>query len=180
MLLFANEMLDHGKGENMTICELTKEKAHDFLAMQLQLDQETENMMFEAGERPNDINRVYNNIISNKSTGSIVFLVYEDEKCVGFLLANRGSLKRIRHSAYIVIGILSEYQGKGIGTTLFGKLIEWAENNNLKRLELTVMAHNKRGVNLYKKYGFEIEGVKRCAMFVNNAYVDEYYMAKIL
>ena len=37
----------------MDIRELSKENAHDFLAMQLQLDQETEDMLFEPGERPN-------------------------------------------------------------------------------------------------------------------------------
>jgi len=42
------------------------------------------------------------------------------------------------------------------------------------------MTHNHAGINLYKKYGFEIEGIKKCAMLVNNVYVDEYYMAKIL
>jgi RimJ/RimL family protein N-acetyltransferase len=164
----------------MIICELSKENAHEFLEMQLQLDQETDNMMFEAGERPNDIGRVINNIESNKGTGSVVFLAYVDGKCAGFLLASRGSLKRIRHGAYIVIGILNNYQGKGIGSAFFDRLMEWAENNKLKRLELTVMTHNQAGVNLYKKYGFEIEGIKRCAMFVNNVYVDEYYMARIL
>jgi len=54
----------------MVICELSKENAHDFLAMQLQLDQETDNMMFEAGERPNDIGRVINNIENNNIKSS--------------------------------------------------------------------------------------------------------------
>lgn len=164
----------------MTICELSKENAHDFLAMQLQLDRETSNMLFEAGERPNDISRVINSIDSNRETGSVVFLVYIEEKCVGFLVANRSNLKRIRHRAYIVIGVLNDYQGKGIGTALFDKLIEWAEGNNIKRLELTVMTHNHAAIKLYKKYGFEIEGIKKCSMFVNNTYVDEYYMAGVL
>jgi len=168
------------ENSSMTICELNRENAHDFIEMQLQLDQETDNMMYEVGERPNDIDRVINNLKSSKEVGSVVFLAYAEGKCVGFLLANRGSLKRIRHGAYIVIGVLNDYQGKGIGSAFFDRLMEWAENNKLKRLELTVMTHNQVGVNLYKKYGFEIEGIKRCAMFVNNVYVDEYYMAKIL
>lgn len=38
----------------------------------------------------------------------------------------------------------------------------------------------KAGMALYKKQGFEIEGVRRQALVVNNHYVDEYYMAKLL
>ena len=163
----------------MIICELNKENAHDFLEMQLQLDKETDNMLFEPDERPADINMVYRNIDGNNRTGSVVFLVYEDEKCVGFLLANRGGLKRIRHVAYVVTGVLKDYQRKGIGNALFEKLAGWARVNGLRRLELTVMTHNEAGIALYKKHGFEVEGIKKCSMFVNGVFVDEYYMAKI-
>jgi len=58
--------------------------------------------------------------------------------------------------------------------------MEWAQGNNIKRLELTVMKHNQAGIALYKKHGFEIEGIKKSSMLVNGSYVDEYYMAKIL
>ena len=164
----------------MTICELTKEHAQDFLKMQLQLDEETDDMLFEAGERPNDIERVYRNIEYTKEIGSVVLVAYQDGKCVGFALANRGTLNRVRHSAYLVIGILKDYQGMGIGNALFGALIERARDSNIKRLELTVRTANHAGIALYEKYGFEVEGVKRCAMLVNGEYVDEYYMARIL
>lgn len=42
------------------------------------------------------------------------------------------------------------------------------------------MSHNKAGVALYKKQGFEIEGTKRHSLLVNGQFVDEYYMAKLL
>ncbi|MCL2840669.1 MAG: GNAT family N-acetyltransferase [Defluviitaleaceae bacterium] len=145
----------------MDICELNKENAQAFLDMQLQLDSETDMMLFEVGERSNDINRIYGLIDSIQNTGSVAFLAYEDGQCIGFLFTNRGQLKRVRHSAYIVIGILEKYRGKGIGTALFENVIRWAKNCGIKRLELTVMTHNQAGLALYKKQGFEIEGVKK-------------------
>lgn len=42
------------------------------------------------------------------------------------------------------------------------------------------MTHNLAGIALYKKMGFEIEGRKRHSLRVNGAYVDEYYMSKLL
>ena len=57
---------------------------------------------------------------------------------------------------------------------------KWAAENGVKRLELSVMTHNERGLALYKKMGFDIEGIKRASIFVNGAYVDEYLMGKIL
>ncbi|MDQ6601040.1 GNAT family N-acetyltransferase [Bacillus salipaludis] len=35
------------------------------------------------------------------------------------MIAIGGSVKRTKHSAYLVIGILEEYRGQGIGTALF-------------------------------------------------------------
>ena len=42
------------------------------------------------------------------------------------------------------------------------------------------MVHNQRGVGLYKKMGFDIEGTKRDALLVDGTYVDEYYMSKLI
>jgi RimJ/RimL family protein N-acetyltransferase len=56
----------------------------------------------------------------------------------------------------------------------------WAREQHVHRLELSVMVHNTRGVGLYKKMGFEVEGVKRDSLFVDGAYVDEYYMGKLI
>ncbi|WP_392396641.1 MULTISPECIES: GNAT family N-acetyltransferase [Paenibacillus] len=41
------------------------------------------------------------------------------------------------------------------------------------------MVPNERAAALYKKMGFEIEGVKRNSIRMDGKYVDEYYMGKI-
>lgn len=63
--------------------------------------------------------------------------VEEQERIVGFLSTERGFANRIKHSAYIVIGILKSYRGKKIATNLFKELINWASHNDIARLELT-------------------------------------------
>ena len=42
------------------------------------------------------------------------------------------------------------------------------------------MTHNVRGIALYKKMGFEIEGTARHQMQVDGEYVDLHYMSKLL
>lgn len=56
----------------------------------------------------------------------------------------------------------------------------WARTADIVRLELTVMTHNVRGIALYKKSGFEIEGIKKKSLIVGGEGVDEYYMSKII
>ena len=81
---------------------------------------------------------------------------------------------------HISIGILQDYVGQGIGTKLFIELEKWAIQNQIHRLELTVMANNKAGQALYKKMGFKVEGVKEHSLFVNGRYIDDIYMAKLI
>ena len=59
-------------------------------------------------------------------------------------------------------------------------LDEWTQKNQITRLELTVMCHNTTAIALYRKNGFEIEGIKKHAMYVEGNYIDEYYMAKVV
>ncbi|WP_242951561.1 GNAT family N-acetyltransferase [Clostridium felsineum] len=91
-----------------------------------------------------------------------------------------GAVRRNKHSAYIVVGIREKYQNDGIGTKFFEKLNEWAKQRKIIRLELTVLCINKVATHLYRKNGFEIEGIKRKSMYVDGKYIDEYLMAKII
>lgn len=137
-------------------------------------------MLFEPGERKTTIEELKRKIKNIKNAKSLILVVEYDGNMVGFLSAERGFAKRIKHSAYIVIGILKDYRGKKIGTKLFEELEKLALENEITRLELTVMTHNEGGIGLYKKMGFKMEGLKQGSLIIDGKYVDEYYMAKLL
>lgn len=162
------------------IREIQKKDSVDFLNMLLRLDKETKNMMFEPDERPKDVKQIENMIEQYSRTHSLLLIASEDDKVAGFLSAEKGCYNRIKHTAYIVVGILPEYQRKGIGTSFLNKLEEWAIKSKLTRLELTAMTHNKGAIHLYEKNGFQIEGLRLKSMIVDGQYIDEYYMARLL
>lgn len=158
-------------------CEI--EDADNILSMLLALDKETRYMMFEVGERPHDVNRVKTMINQCINGGNLLLIAIEEENIIGFLSAQRGNPMKIKHTAYIVVGIREAFRGKGIGKKLFTELDLWANENKVLRLELTVMCPNSLAKKLYEKNGFEVEGIKRKAIFMDGDYIDEYYMAKI-
>lgn len=101
------------------------------------------------------------------------------KKVVGIIGMNVSRNPRLRHSASIGIMLHVDYQGKGIGTALFKKVIDLADNwLMLTRLELGVFVENDRAVKLYKSLGFQIEGTKKYAAIRNGKYADEYLMAR--
>ncbi|WP_033166376.1 GNAT family N-acetyltransferase [Clostridium sp. KNHs205] len=164
----------------MQIRNITLKDTDEFIAFQLRLDEETEYMMYEPGERKPQRDRT-EALIRGAMDGDNFLMVIEDkDKLWGYISAERGGLNRIRHTAYIVTGICTGYRNQGIGTKFFNELDKWAEQNKISRLELTVMCHNETAVGLYEKKGFRKEGIKKNSMLVNGSYVDEYYMAKLL
>lgn len=166
-------------GKKMQYRKLAKIDAERFWEMMNQLDHETKYMLYEPGERTKNLARI-EALIENSAEGEDFLLVAEEsDKIVGYISAQKGGLKRIAHSAYIVVGILQEYRGKGIGTEFFKQLDDWAEEKKITRLELTVICKNEIAKHLYEKSGFEIEGIKRKSVLVDGNYLDEFYMAKI-
>lgn len=164
----------------MVIREIEIRDADAFWQMQFELDKETKFMLYEPNERIKNLTLI-NNIIEKAMDGSNLLLVAENDKeIVGFISAQRGMPKRIKHTAYIVVGVRKTFQGQGIGSELFKRLDTWARQNSVKRLELMVMCHNKIAKHLYEKYGFVVEGIKKNSIFVDGEYVDEFYMAKLL
>ena len=140
------------------------------------IDSETDFMMFEPDERVWNEEKIVKNL---KDENNLFLGAIEDEKIVGFLSAQRGAFRRIRHTAYVIIGIQKNYCNRKIGTKLFEMLDDWAIKNGIIRLELTVECENKLAIKLYEKMGFSIEGTKKKTMYVNGKYVDEYMMSKI-
>jgi RimJ/RimL family protein N-acetyltransferase len=166
----------------MLIREIQPVDAENFLCLIKQVESEAKFMLMEAGERKTTPKQQHKKLehIKQQSNSTIFVAEQEKGKLVGYLIAIGGSVKRTKHSAYLVIGILEEYRGLGIGTRLFQRLEEWAINSNISRLELTVITQNEAGITLYKKSGFEIEGIKRKSLMIDDEFYNEYFMSKLL
>ncbi len=145
----------------------------------LTLDSESQFMMYEKNERKTSAEALTAMIEGLLKSESIIFVEETDHILNGYVLLRRGLPNRIYHSAYVVLGVREEAANKGIGTQLLEEAIEWAEETGISRLELTVIVDNDKAIHLYEKMGFELEGRKSNAMYINGKFVDEYHMAKI-
>lgn len=116
---------------------------------------------------------------ANLRDGRPCFVALDGERVVGW--CDISSLQRpvFAHAGVLGMGVVDGYREQGVGTALLGATLDAAQAAGLKRVELTVHAHNLRARRLYEKMGFLQEGVKRCAVYVDGHYEDLICMARL-
>lgn len=162
--------------------KLRVEEAQKFWDMMNELDKETKFMMYEVGEREEktvNLQALECQIQNSIEDNDFLLIAEVEGEIVGYLSAERGVPNRIKHTAYVVTGVREKYRGCGIGKELFQRLDFWAKENDVTRLELTVICNNIIAKKLYEKNGFVVEGIKKNSMIIDGQYVDEFYMAKL-
>ena len=118
-------------------------------------------------------------MLENLPPGDL-FIVADTGAVIGSALLRRKPVARLGHCADLIISVHDDYRGQGVGTALFGALIEAADNwLGLLRLELTVNADNAAGLALYRRFGFVIEGRLIGDVLRDGAYIDSYAMARL-
>lgn len=164
----------------MKIRPIEVEDAESFIELSKKID-ESGFMMLEPGERQTTVEQQIRAIERiSKDEKSILSVAEVDGTLAGFMAALGNHNKRNRHSAYLVLGVLEEFQGQGIATGLFEKIFEWAKSAGISRLELTVITENVKANTLYKKMGFVLEGEKVHSLIIDGQPVNEYYLYKLL
>ncbi|WP_121604148.1 GNAT family N-acetyltransferase [Virgibacillus sp. Bac332] len=128
--------------------------------VRLQIDGETENLDREKGEAYIDESGFKRIIKDDTESTTNLFLVAEvDERIVSFSRCEGNKLKRTAHKVEFGVCVLKEFWGYGIGKNLLKESIHWADSNGIKKITLNVLETNEKAIALYKKYGFEVEGI---------------------
>ena len=110
-----------------------------------------------------------------------VFLVAEiNGQIVGVLTCKGGTRQAMHHAATIGISVHKDWRNRGIGHALMARMTAWAQDTGVvKRIELLVYVRNATAIHLYEKFGFQIEGRRRHAIFQNGEYLDNLAMARV-
>ena len=78
------------------------------------------------------------------------------------------------------MGLLPEYRGKGIGSQLLKAVLDHSKRFGLEKVELQVYTTNSSAIALYKKFGFEQEGIIKKYRKLDGEYFDCLAMGKFL
>ena len=169
------------KGLSYTIRSAIHEDADRLSEVRLEIDSETENMYRERGEAFIDRLGFEDIIKSDSEHPRNLFLVVEIEnQIVGFSRCVGNDLKRTKHKVEFGVCILKNYWGYGMGKNLLKETINWANSNEIKKITLSALETNKNAIELYKSFGFEIEGVlKNDKLLSDDIYYNTILMARM-
>jgi ribosomal protein S18 acetylase RimI-like enzyme len=81
------------------------------------------------------------------------------------------------HVGVLGVALLPEFRGQGLGGRLMRQTLDAARAFGLHRVELTVREDNRGAIALYRKIGFQIEGLMRDAIKVDDACENVVLMA---
>jgi L-phenylalanine/L-methionine N-acetyltransferase len=79
------------------------------------------------------------------------------------------------------LAIHPDFGGRGFGVKMMQEIIELANQAGYKRIELSAATENLRAIELYKKVGFEAEGILRKYTHLKREgrFLDELLMSYI-
>lgn len=110
------------------------------------------------------------------------WLVAEDGGAlVGELSLRPVSTRRaLAHVATLGMTVRRSARGRGVGSALLARAIEWAPTAGFSRIELDVYARNTAAIALYEKMGFAHEGRRARLVREGDVYLDGLIMARLL
>lgn len=108
---------------------------------------------------------------------SLLLIAEFENQIIGNIDLTGNQRKIMKHTAVIGMGMLKEWRNSGLGTALLTEAIKWAKRNPvLELIWLQVYTENVLGLNLYRKMGFENNGIIKKFFKHDDKYFDNLTM----
>lgn len=108
------------------------------------------------------------------------YFAIHNQKVVGWCDISQKENPRTIHRGSLGMGLLPEFRGQGLGSQLMEKALSHAQNTGIEKVELQVYTSNLRAIALYKKFGFQEEGLIKHYRKLDGEYFDCLNMFKFL
>ena len=127
-----------------------------------------------------DVEREREWIAQYDGAGSVLYVAEADGRIVGQADVAAGRWPKETHVGTIGVAIQAGWRDAGLGRAMMERVLEWMRDRQFRKACLSVFSTNARAIALYRKLGFEVEGVRKRQFRVRDAWVDEVLMAKWL
>lgn len=119
-------------------------------------------------------NAIYQDIVENMLAYYVTALAGTEEKIAGY-----GGMWMVEDEAHITnIAVHKDFRHYGVGSSILAALIEKCEKSGIRYMSLEVRVSNTIAQHLYKKFEFQVEGIRK--KYYSDNKEDAYIMWKYL
>lgn len=86
----------------------------------------------------------------------------------------------LQHKGEFAMMVVKAWWGTGLAKVLLKSMENFARATGVKKIDATVSCTNERGIGLYTKNGYVIEGTAKAYKLVDGKPFDSHYIAKFL
>ena len=127
---------------------------------------------------------IYDSIKKNE-----LFISLNDHTIIGSMVVNQNSASEYKKVNWKVsakndeviiihiLGVLLEYQGKGIGMQMVNYVIKHSKERNMKAIRLDVLPQNKPAQKLYTKMGFVF--IDKIQLFYEDTGITDFLLYEL-
>ena len=169
-------------GREVIIREATKEDAESIINFYNFVGGETDFLSFGKNEFKRDPKEYGTYLESTREEeNSIILLAIIDDEIISIASINSNQKSRSKHVGTFGIVVAEKYCNLGLGRKLMDYLIEWGKSNGItKKICLVTRDDNTRAIELYKKVGFETEGISKKDTYIDGVYYNTLMMSLII
>jgi len=110
----------------------------------------------------------------------MIFVATVEEEVIGWVHLDLPEAEKLSHTAVLTVGILPEYRGHGIGSTLLDRGCDWARDHGFEKLYNSIPSTNEQAIDFLQSHGWETEAIREDHYKIGGEYVDEVMMAVFL
>jgi ribosomal-protein-alanine N-acetyltransferase len=183
MATYGPEQFTTNSGKTVVFRHCEPSDIGAFLDFQPKIAAETTNTLQVVGKTPDPIKIREVWEADAKSSVSLRLGCFLDSQMIGqlgFYPERQPPHPWTEHIGRFGMFVLQEFWGQGIGRRLLEIMESHARSIGIRRIEATVRTKNERGIKLYSRMGYEIEGTRKHAALIDGEMHDEFFIAKLL
>ena len=123
---------------------------------------------------------LYENAVTRHNTvrSRVFFVATVDGDVVGWTHLDLPQVDRLHGTAQQTVGVREEYRGRGVGSVLLERGVEWAAANGYRKVYNSVPVTNDRALEFLTDHGWNTEAIRRNHYEIDGELVDEVMMAR--
>ncbi|KEO83254.1 hypothetical protein EL26_11225 [Tumebacillus flagellatus] len=175
--MFSTQTRNLRNGNVLTLrCALVEDAAMTLDYLRL-VSGETDNLTFRPEEFNTTLERQSQVIEEWGGRGGLYLLGLVDGELASVLTFEPRSKSRTAHAGEFGLTVRQSFWGLGIATEMVQALIDWAHGTGrIRKIDLHVRTDNDAAIAVYKKLGFQNEGLITRGMLIDGVFYDFYHM----